>query len=103
MTMAERAYRNSVRDGVRVRERSRAKSSAAKMRPESRGLAAQIWFRSVMARADSMRARSFKGLNDTSRSALEVRFCLMKSVAQRKSEPELTFGITMVSRSGVLH
>ena len=101
------AYRNSVREGVRVNERSRAKSSAAKMRPERYGVALHILERSESALADSTRARMFiggvfgadEGGED---GCLEGRLCRITSVTKCKSDAEFTLGMTMVSRFGAL-
>lgn len=50
------ARRNSVSEGVRVMERSFAKSSAANISPERRDVEALIWRMSIIERADSRRA-----------------------------------------------
>ena len=75
-----------------MRERSRAKSSAAKMRPERRGVARQMEVRFEMDLADSMRARILTWED------LRVR----KSAVQVRSAGEFTLGMTMVSRFGAL-
>lgn len=103
VAIADLAYRNSVREGVRVRERSRAKSSAAKIRPERYGVALHILERSESALADSMRARMFIGGvswgdEDGEDGCLEGRVCRMTSVTKCKSDAEFTFGMTNVSR-----
>lgn len=61
VTITDRAYKNSLREGVRVNERSKAKSSAPKMSPESWGMAPQMLERLDMAFADSMRAMIANG------------------------------------------
>lgn len=97
VTIALRANKNSVRSGVRVMERSRAKSSAAKMRPERWGEARQMVLMSVRARADSIRAIIDGGVRG---EADFERVCLITSVTKWRSEAELTLGTTMVSRLG---
>ena len=58
VAIVDLAYKNSVSDGVRVSERSKAKSSAAKMRPSSWEVAVlHISLRLERALADSIRAR----------------------------------------------
>lgn len=61
VTIADLAYRNSIKEGVRVSERSKAKSSAAKIKPDRYGEALQMLDRSVTALADSMSAKRLMG------------------------------------------
>jgi hypothetical protein len=86
-----------------VSERSRAKSSAANIKPDKYGEALQILERSDRALADSMRANSLIGGAEAFEAEEEGwrsgNLCLMTSVTKCKSEAELTFGITMASRS----
>ena len=105
--IADLAYKNSVKEGVRVSERSRAKSSAAKMRPERYGVALHILERSDSALADSIRAKIFIGGDlgcDEGEvdGCLEGRVCRITSVTKCKSDAELTLGTTKVSRFGAL-
>lgn len=99
-----------MREGVRVRERSRAKSSAAKMRPLRRGVLVQMEGRVVMARADSMRARMWRGFwegvgeeeewGEGEEGCRSGSRCLITSVRKCRSEGELHLGRTMASRLG---
>ena len=106
VAIADLANRNSVSDGVRVRDRSRAKSSAAKMRPERYGVALQMLERSDSALADSIKARilmdgasEYEPGEDGCRDG---RVCLITSVTKCRSDAEFTLGITMASIFGAL-
>lgn len=89
-----------------MRERSRAKSSAAKIRPERYGVLVQMEGREVSALADSIRARIFKGGFWKSLSGFgdegcrAGRMCWITSVTKWRSAALLTFGITKASRWG---
>ena len=105
VAIADLANKNSVNEGVRVNDRSRAKSSAANIRPERYGVALQILERSVRALADSTRASILMGGISGLETAgeLECRdgsVCRITSVIKCRSEAELTFGTTMVSTFG---
>ncbi len=107
VAIADLAYKNSVKEGVRVSERSRAKSSAAKMRPERYGVALHMLERSDSALADSIRARIFiggslGGDDGGLDGCLKGRVCRITSVTKCRSDAEFTFGTTRVSRFGAL-
>lgn len=93
------AYKNSVSEGVRVRDRSREKSSAAKMRPERYGEALHISPKFESDFADSMRARRRIGVLLPGEWR-EGRVCRITSVTKWRSDAEFTFGITIASRFG---
>lgn len=87
VAIADLAYRNSVRDGVLVNDKSSAKSSAAKMRPCRYGVALQMLERSERALADSMRARMLRGGDDEvdnveAEGCFEGRICRITSVTK---------------------
>ena len=80
---------------------SRAKSSAAKIRPWRRGVAVQIEGRFERPRADSMRARIWIGLALCSEFCWEEVVggwrCVIMSDMKVRSEADWTLGMTIVS------
>ena len=84
---------------MRVMERSRAKSSAAKIRPERWGEARQMEVRSVRALADSIRA-IIEGGGRGGSEVVVVRVWRITSVMKWRSEAEFTLGTTMASTLG---
>lgn len=81
--------------------RSRAKSSAANMRPDRRGLALHIWSSEERERADSMSARM--ETDEVGRGLGRVESVwLTTSVMKWRSEGDWTLGTTRVVRLGDL-
>lgn len=91
-------------------ERSWAKSSAAKIRPERFvrllevvvvvGMEVQIWGRDMRDLADSIRARMEIGGREWMVGEVVERVWVITSVMKVRSEGELTLGITRVVRLG---
>lgn len=77
-----------------MRERSRAKSSAANIRPDRRGVTSQIWGRFMIDCADSIKARILRGGEDEDVG----RRCDIMSVTNWRSDGLFTFGMTRASR-----
>lgn len=104
VAIADRAKRNSSSDGVLVSDRSKAKSSAANMRPDRYGEDLQMLVMSVTALADSTSARILIGgavALEGSLVCLSGRVCRITSVTKMRSEGELALETMIVSRPGV--